>query len=260
MSAAKNKSRLGFLDSLRGLCVVSMILYHAMYDLVYMAGISAPWFLDAPGYIWQQSVCWTFILLSGFCWSLSRAPKKHGLVLLGCGALVTLVTWLFMPEELIQYGVLTLLGLSALLLIPLNRLFSRMNVSPAWGLAFSLVLFFFLRDLPRGALGFEGLRLMELPPWLYASDLTAVLGFSSPAFFSTDYFPLLPWFFLYLSGAFLWKLLFPKETSPQGLSPRGAGFLSLEFRPLSFLGRHSLLIYLLHQPVLVGIIQLTRLF
>lgn len=250
MSGEKAQGRYGLPDSLRGLCLLSMIGYHAAYDLLHLAGLSLPWLHDTPGHLWQQSICWSFILLSGFCWSLSRRPLRHGLVLTVCGGGITLVTYFIMPSELIQYGVLTLLGLSALLLKLFSELSHRLKLRlpPTVGLFLSLALFFLLRGVPQGYLGFEGLRLCPLPESLYQTDWTAVLGFSSPSFYSTDYFPLLPWFFLYASGFFLWKCLSRREKALELLRP---GFF-----PLSFLGRHSLLIYLLHQPVLLGIFLL----
>lgn len=248
MSAEAKKPHYGLLDTVRGLCILSMVAYHAMYDLVNVKGFSAPWYWGTPGHVWQQSICWTFILLSGLCWQLSRHHLKRGLILVGCGAAVTLVTYFFMPSELILYGVLNLLGLSALLLIPLDRLVKRLNI-PAWaGLTVSLLLFFLLRGVPGGYLGFEGLRLWELPAGLYQLNALAVAGFPPPGFASSDYFPLIPWFFLFLAGYFLWGLLSRREKALTLLKPG--------LRPLSFLGRHSLLIYLLHQPVLMGIFLL----
>ena len=231
------------LDTVRGLCILSMVAYHGMYDLVDIIGLGAPWYTGLPGYIWQQSICWTFILLSGMCWQLSRHHVKRGLLLVGCGAAITLVTWLVMPSQRILYGVLNLLGLSALLLIPLEKVFRKI---PAWaGLAGALLLFALTRNVSRGSLGFEGLVLCPLPEWLYTTDLFAVVGFHSPSFWSTDYFPLLPWFFLFCAGYFLWSGL--------SKSSRIKELLQAGVRPLSFLGRHSLVIYLLHQPVLMGV-------
>lgn len=244
---AAPRPRYALLDSLRGLLVVSMVCYHALYDLVYLKGVSAPWFLSIPAAVWQEPSFSGFLLLSGLCWGLSRHPVKRGLILVGCGAAVTLVTWLVMPEELIQYGVLTFLGLSSLLLVPLDRLLRRGKFSPWAGFAASLALLFLLRSVPQGYLGFWSLPLWELPPELYQWDLLAVLGFPTPAFSSADYFPLIPWFFLYLAGYFLWKAVSGKEKVLKALEHG--------FRPLSFLGRHSLLIYLLHQPLLVGILS-----
>ncbi len=66
------KERYVLLDSIRGITLLSMILYHGMFDLVEIYGLHVPWFGDRPGYVWQQSICWIFILLSGFCWNLGK--------------------------------------------------------------------------------------------------------------------------------------------------------------------------------------------
>ena len=243
MSGEGKRPHYGLLDTVRGVCILSMVAYHGMYDLVDIFGLPSAWYTGLPGYIWQQSICWTFILLSGLCWQLSRRHVKRGLLLVGCGAAITLITWLVMPSQRILYGVLNLLGLSALLLIPLDKVFRKI---PAWaGLGGALLLFALTKNVARGSLGFEGLVLCQLPRWLYATDLLAVVGFPSPSFWSTDYFPLLPWFFLFCAGYFLWSLL--------DKSPRAKELLRPGLRPLSFLGRHSLVIYLIHQPALMAV-------
>ena len=243
MSGEGKRPHYGLLDTVRGVCILSMVAYHGMYDLVDIFGLPSAWYTGLPGYIWQQSICWTFILLSGMCWQLSRRHVKRGLLLVGCGAAITLITWLVMPSQRILYGVLNLLGLSALLLIPLDKVFRKI---PAWaGLVGALLLFALTKNVSRGSLGFEGLVLCRLPRWLYATDLLAVVGFPSPSFWSTDYFPLLPWFFLFCAGYFLWSLL--------DKSPRAKELLRPGLRPLSFLGRHSLAIYLIHQPALMAV-------
>ena len=243
MSGEGKRPHYGLLDTVRGVCILSMVAYHGMYDLVDIFGLPSAWYTGLPGYIWQQSICWTFILLSGLCWQLSRRHVKRGLLLVGCGAAITLITWLVMPSQRILYGVLNLLGLSALLLIPLDKVFRKI---PAWaGLVGALLLFALTKNVARGSLGFEGLVLCRLPRWLYATDLLAVVGFPSPSFWSTDYFPLLPWFFLFCAGYFLWSLL--------DKSPRAKALLRPGLRPLSFLGRHSLVIYLIHQPALMAV-------
>ena len=243
MSGEGKRPHYGLLDTVRGVCILSMVAYHGMYDLVDIFGLPSAWYTGLPGYIWQQSICWTFILLSGLCWQLSRRHVKRGLLLVGCGAAITLITWLVMPSQRILYGVLNLLGLSALLLIPLDKVFRKI---PAWaGLGGALLLFALTKNVSRGSLGFEGLVLCRPPRWLYATDLLAVVGFPSPSFWSTDYFPLLPWFFLFCAGYFLWSLL--------DKSPRAKELLRPGLRPLSFLGRHSLALYLIHQPALMAV-------
>ena len=240
------KPHYGLLDTVRGICLISMIAYHGMYDLVDVFRLPAAWYHSWPGYVWQQSICWTFILLSGMCWRLSQHHIKRGLILVGCATAISLITWLAMPSQLILYGVLNLLGISALLLIPLDKVFRKL---PPWaGLAGALALFVITRNIPRGSLGFEGWVFCQLPPALYQWDFPAVIGFHSPQFYSADYFPMIPWFFLYCAGYFLWSIL--------SESPRAKKLLTPGIRPLSFLGRHSLVIYLAHQPVLMGIFLL----
>lgn len=240
------KPHYALLDTVRGICIISMVAYHGMYDLVDIFHLPSAWYNDWPGYLWQQSICWTFILLSGMCWQLSRHHVKRGLILVGCATAITVITWVVMPSQRILYGVLNLLGLSALLLIPLDKLFRK--IPPLVGFVGALAVFFVTRNIPRGSFGFEGLVFWQLPEVLYRSDIPAVLGFPSPQFYSTDYFPLIPWFFLFCAGYFLWSILSKSDRAKQ--------LLMVGVRPLQFLGRHSLVIYLAHQPVLMGIFLL----
>ena len=234
-------SRLDGLDTLRGVTILSMVAYHACWDLVYIFGKDWAWYRSDAAYVWQQSICWTFILLSGYCWSLGRHRLKRGLMAFGGGVLVSLVTLLFMPEDPVRFGVLTLLGSTALLTIPLEPLLRRIPARA--GLAGSFSLFLLLRDVNGGWLGFEGARVLALPGSLYRNLLTAFLGFPAASFYSTDYFSLLPWLFLFWTGYFLWRLR-PGD--------RGGG---LRLPGITAMGRHSLLIYLLHQPVIYGVLS-----
>ena len=127
MTAQETPSRYQLLDTLRGLCLLNMVAYHGMYDLVDIFGLPSSWYWGLPGYLWQQSICWTFILLSGMCWQLSRHHLKRGLILVGCGAAITLVTLVVMPSQRILYGVLNLLGLCALLI----DVYKRQDQHPA---------------------------------------------------------------------------------------------------------------------------------
>lgn len=230
------------LDTIRGFALLSMSLYHASWDLVYMFGVDWPWYHGLAAHVWQQSICWTFILLSGYCWSLGRRQLRRGLTVFLCGAAITAVTWLFMPSNLVYCGVLTLLGASSLLVVPLAPLLERIPAGA--GLAGSFALFLLLRDVNSGFLGFEGLRLAALPSGLYRDHLTALLGFPPAGFFSTDYFSLLPWFFLFLTGWFLFRLR-PEEAREGRRVPL-----------VTAMGRHSLLIYMLHQPVIYAVLTL----
>ena len=197
-------ARYALLDELRGLDLVSMMLYHGCWDLVNLFGIQANWYYGLPGHLWQQSICWVFILLSGFCVQLGHHTMRRGAQVFGAGALVTAVTLLFMPEDKVVFGVLTLLGSAMLLTGLLEKPLRR--IPPAAGFAISAVLFALTRNVSAGYLGFGSLRLW-LPQTLYANYVTAYFGFYPWWFYSTDYFALLPWLFLFWAGYFLYGVV-----------------------------------------------------
>ena len=108
-------ARYALLDELRGLDLVSMMLYHACWDLVFLFDVNMRWYAGTPGRLWQQTICWVFILLSGFCAPFGRYMLRRGTVVFGAGAVVTLATLVFMPEGRVIFGVLTFLGAAMLL-------------------------------------------------------------------------------------------------------------------------------------------------
>lgn len=238
--------RYPFIDSVRGAALISMILYHGAWDLVFFMNPDWPWFTGTAGYLWQQSICWSFIVVSGYCWSLGKQRLKRGIIVFGAGALIWAVTVFFMPEQPIIFGILTFLGTAMLLMIPLRRLLE--HIPPGAGLFASLLLFGLFRNINDGYLGFEHLNIAPLPQSLYQGTLSAFLGFPGPDFFSADYFSLFPWFFLFLSGYFLFRSMEGKLDFLR--------VLKWNFPPFSFAGRHALLFYLIHQPVLYGAVRL----
>ena len=240
--------RYHLLDSLRGLTLVSMILYHGTWDLVYLFGHDLNWYHGTYAFLWQQSICWTFILLSGFCWQFGRSKLRRGLTVLGGSVIISLVTILFMPDSAIRFGVLSLLGSAMVLMLPLDRICRK--VPPLLGATAGFLLFVLLRQINAGLLGI-GPWTVNLPAALYRNLFTAYLGFPAPDFSSSDYFPLLPWFFLFLTGYFLYSI-----AHRYGLLER---LPKTKSGPLAWMGKHSLLIYLLHQPILYGVLYLLHL-
>ncbi len=259
--AGRKGQRCRALDWIRGITLVSMILYHGAWDLVYLFGANWDWYRSKGAYVWQQSICWTFILLSGFCWALggpdrdggpsgpfwrSAAGRKlrRGLTVFAGGALITAATVWLMPQNRVVFGVLTLLGSCMILLLPLRGAICR--IPPAAGMAASAVLFVLTRDVNRGFWGFEGWNLTALPESWYKNLFTTWLGFPEPGFFSTDYFSLIPWLFLFLTGVFF-SLWMQKKGMPRCL-------FTVRIPALEWVGRHSLELYMVHQPVLYALL------
>ena len=144
MMTVKERTRLHLLDALRGFLLLNMIAYHGLWNLVNLFGVNLPWYNATPGYCWQQFICWSFILLSGFCWSMSRSHVKRGLLVFGGGMAVSLVTGLMMPENRILFGILTCIGSCMLLLTALEKGLRKLP-APV-GAALSFALFLLLRN------------------------------------------------------------------------------------------------------------------
>lgn len=235
-----SSKRLWLLDVLRGAALVNMLAYHVLYDWVYVFGHESWYDIWSPGcHVWQQYICWSFILLSGYSFTLARKPLKNGLLVAGCAVILTVVTVGFMPSESIWFGVLHLNAAAVLLTCLLHPLLRRCP-APA-GLAVSAVLFALTNQLPEGYLGFENLRLCALPAAWYRSNLFWLGLPDFTRFSSADYFPIIPWIFLFWCGYYLAGLWRPRT----GQAPA-------VLRPLACVGRHTLLVYMLHQPVIYG--------
>ena len=115
MQTEKTGGRYALLDELRGFDLLNMFVYHALWDLVFLYGLKAEWYTGWLGRLWQQSGCWIFILLSGFCLPFGRRPVQRGAFVFCAGAAVTAVTLLAMPQQPVWFGVLTLLGTAMML-------------------------------------------------------------------------------------------------------------------------------------------------
>lgn len=224
------KKRIWELDAVRGACILGVIVLHLLFDLKTLFGLKL---LDHP--VMQAvngAVGISFVVLSGLCATLGSRPVRRGLQVFGCAMGITIVSWLMAElgalhrSLIIRFGVLHLLGICMVL----------------WPL---------FKKLPAWLLGALGAALVLLGKWFELVTVEAVwlfpLGLTAPGFTSGDYFPLAPhlgWFFL---GAVLGRTLYRKK---QSLFPKGKSGV------LCWCGRHSLLLYLLHQPVIYGLLQL----
>ena len=234
------KNRIWELDAFRGLCVLGMILVHLIFDLTRLYGI-VHWEMPALFGLLQNWGGVLFLLLSGICATLGSRSIRRGLIVFGCGMVCTLVTagmyWAGMAGRyiVVRFGVLHCLGLCMILWAVFKKL-------PIWTLALTGAAIILL------GLWFQGITVEA--DWLFP------LGLVHPGFSSSDFFPLLPYLGFFLLGAVLGRTLYRRKQSllPQ-MNPQA---LPLPF--LRFFGRHSLLIYLLHQPVLNAICVLLTLF
>ena len=241
-----------------------MILYHFCWDLKYIKGFGMEWYVSEGAHLWQQSICWTFILLAGFCMHFARSPIRNGAIVFLFGVIVTCITEIFLPEAPVHFGVLTLLGSSMMLMGAYLKIYEKINgLTPeqsrehkykpdknvsAFGFMISALLFAITKGINYGVLALSFIK-FNLPETLYQGGgadgmgraYLTYLGFMQDGFYSSDYFSLMPWLFLFMAGYFLYGIL---------RSYFKLQIFHINVKPLSWLGRHSLFIYLLHQPVL----------
>jgi len=228
--------RYALLDELRGAAIILMVIYHALFSLAYVFGSGTGRRLFGLMGPVQPFIAGTFIFLCGLCCRFSRSNFKRGLELAGAAAIVTLATLvmtLFGVDEVIWFGVLHFLACAVLLFALVQKLAEKLPLEIAPPIA-QIAIFASL---------FVMVQQLALPPTdffpLYA------LGFPSGTLRSADYFPLVPWLFLFMAGTAM---------GVYGKQGRFPGWMEKPRVPaLAWLGRRSLLIYLLHQPVLFGI-------
>jgi len=215
-----------------------MILFHSAFDLNFFAVLPlnvSGGFLRMLAYLTAS----TFIFLVGVSFTISyaRAERRlagrdlalkyvrRGLTIFGYGLAITAVTWLFLPSVYVVFGILHFIGV-AILLAPLFVRFNAQNLILA---SIACLIAGYVTNAVSG-------------PWPLLW-----LGIHPESFASLDYVPLLPWFGLVLVGMACGSLFYPDGKRSFSLPAARPAFS----RPLEFLGRHSLVIYFLHQPLIL---------
>lgn len=235
---ANSKSRIWELDALRGICILCVIVVHFLFDLSFFGGLN----LTLPAwYVFIQEYGGAiFVVLSGVCVTLGSKSVRRGLIVFACGMLITAVTYgmyrlgMSGADVVVKFGVLHLLGVCML-------------VYPAF------------KKLPPAALALLGLAIaitgyairgVVVPQhWLFP------LGLTYEGFTSSDYFPLFPQLGYFLIGAAIGKTAYREKKTllPGAFQKTGIA------RFFCWCGRQSLFIYLLHQPIVYGLLELVLL-
>lgn len=246
MKKQLSTDRIWLIDEIRGLFILSMVLYHALYDLTMIYQVNIPFFYSRGATIWQLSIGFVFVTISGISCYFSHSNLRRGTCCFAIAMGLTAFTHFFIRDLIIRFGILHLLGLSILLFAMLQKPLSKVPI--AAGLTVSAILTILTWQIPRGIFGIPGLWELAIPDQLYQLGFLFPFGFPSQTFYSTDYYPLFPWFFLFLFGSYIGKLIRSR--------PLPTFFYEKAIPPLCFIGRNTLAIYLVHQPVLFGVFYL----
>ena len=224
------RPRIGLIDALRGAAVVMMLVHHTLFDLTDFGFLPQRVFAHSAVTALQVICATTFVVLCGVSSNLSKSNLKRGLVTAGVALGITAVTFLIrMP---ILFGVLHLLACCMLLYALTEKLLARVPALPG---TLVCVLLAVLSQLAVTRVAIDSRYL-----W--------ILGWTYDGFVSYDYFPLFPWLFVFLTGAFAGRLILSR--------PIPERVYALRCRWLEFIGRHALVIYVAHQPLLFGLFTL----
>ncbi len=235
--------RYHLIDALRGFALLNMLLFHMLYDIFMIFSVNQTWAYQPLTGAWERFICCSFILISGVSICFSKNSFKRGIILNVIGFIITAVTVIIMPNQAIWFGILNFLGCAMMIVYPLKAYFEK--IPPLIGTVISLALFTILYGLPKRFIGFCDVRIFTLPDSLYQCKWLSFFGLPSADFFSTDYFPILPWMFLFIAGYFVWRFIESKNWD---------NVFKLKIPVLDFIGRHSLVIYVVHQPVTMAIL------
>jgi len=230
---AATRGRFGAVDGLRGFAICLMVVYHFAFDLAWFRVIRADFNNDLFWLGARAVIVTLFLGLVGVSLVLARRAHpgtrpfwRRVMLIAGCAVLVSIASYLTFPQTFITFGILHCIALSSVLSRPLVA-FPRVALMAGIAIV---------------ALG----ATVHLPlfdtPWL---NWIGMMTHKPP---TEDYVPLFPWLGVVLVGVALGHALVRQQRSLGAAGRLTPGWLA-------WLGRHSLLIYLVHQPILVGVLR-----
>lgn len=244
--------RIPILDVIRGTCILLMIIYHSSYSIMAFGFFKkAKWlyglfdFYTTPFYtvIWLITLC-CFFGIAGIVSNFSRSNFKRCVPVIVVAVVITVITVLFIPDEAIYFGVLHCMGACMLIYAFIEKFCKKFFDKIHASIFLILFAIFYIITETVPPVGSVVISIMghgfELPLF--------ILGFYSKNFFSADYYPIIPWLFLFLAGVKAGELI-KNERLPMG-------FYKVNVKFLSFIGRHPLIIYATHVPIIVLIFYL----
>lgn len=235
MMQEERRGRLLLLDLARSLALLGMVIFHLTYDLGLFGWIAPETAFTGIFWYLARATAGSFLFLAGLGLYLShgrgirwRAFWQRLLKIAAAAALVSVGTYLAMPEMWIFYGILHAIALSSLV----GLVFLRLPIWALLGLGAGVIALPYHWSLP------------NLPDAFVWTGLTGRIPLTA------DFEPFFPWFGPFLFGMAAAKV-FEEYRLWQRLEPRATPLM----QKLAWPGQHSLVLYLIHQPVLMGILM-----
>ncbi len=237
--------RLWEIDFLRGIALLMMFIFHFAWDLNYFNLVFVS-FYSGFWLVFQRTIAFLFIGLVGVSLSLAFSkirPKKdfykksakRAAQIFGSGLVITLVSYLLFPEQTVYFGILHFIGISILIAMFFAQ-YKYVNLVLAG-------ILFLLKNIAETT--------------LVKTKYLIWLGLKYPSFATLDYYPLIPWLGIVFVGLFLGNYFYhngKRRFTTQKINKK----ITKIANPISFLGKHTLLLYILHLPILFGLAYLLK--
>jgi len=249
----ENFKRVKLLDTIRGVCIILMIIYHSCFCIINFGFFEeVDWlykafeFFNTDYYtvIWLITLC-CFFMIAGITSKFSRNNFKRSLIIICTALIISIVTIMRSEDLAIYFGVLHCMGFCMLIYAIIEKFFFKLSEKINFVLMFSLFFIcyflievYFIRIIK--IIPITPVKLFDVEIPLY------ILGFYSTTFYSADYYPIIPWIFMFFAGVAFGQIL------REGNAPKF--MYEAQIKPLSFIGRHPLIIYASHLPVIILIL------
>ncbi len=241
-----SNNRINSIDFLRGISIIFVVFYHLIFDLVEL--------YDKKIFFWGtdyfEFIHYLFLLVlfivSGISTSFSKNIFKRAATVILSAYTITFITVISMPEQIILFGVLHYLGYSMMI----YGFFEKISKKIKWYIKFIFYIFLyivFFNIYTESSLNFIFTKI-KIPSILLESDFLYPFGIVNENFTSSDYFPILPWIFVFLIGTAISDPILNKKLPEK--------FYNFKSSFITFIGKHTLVIYLIHQPIIIFLLYI----
>jgi len=241
------RQRLYLLDEIRGFLILGVVVSHTLFDMYHIFGFDMPWVESALVNTISDIGAILFILISGMVSKYSKDNISRGLKLMAVAVGLTLVTDVVVPQFVVYAGILHHLAFAIILIELLSPILKKIPATIA--ISINALIAVLTWNIYEREISFFGLKVFDIPYEIMSGGLSHLLGLKiKDIIISSDYYPLLPWICFFVIGFYLIDYV-EREPIKTFFSKKRCLFLAKA-------GRVSLWIYIIHQPLVLGILYL----
>ena len=238
------RKRIKYIDFFRFFAIINMVIYHTYYDLKFVFLVKSPIFYSNKWNILQQYICISFIFLSGVSCNYSSNLLKKAFKLSIISILITVVTVNVSKDLAIYFGIIHFLTVLTIVILFISKINANKINNEILFWIFILIFILFKRGV-----FYRNEFYNNIYSFMSKLPFSFVLGFPKNDFFSSDYFPIIPWIFLGVSGYYFHRTKISIKVEEF--------FKDIKIpKIITFISKKSLIIYVLHQVVIYTVLYI----